>query len=66
MMGWDVRRIQMSDLIQRLQKVLDEETSSGRECGCQLTIYRNGKLICDLASGYTDERNTDRVTPGVH
>ena len=23
-------------------------------------------LDCDLASGYTDERNTDRVTPGVH
>ena len=52
----------MSDLVQCLQKVLDEETSSGRECGCQLTVYRNGKLICDLASGYTDERNTDRVT----
>ena len=56
----------MSDLIQRLQKVLDEETSSGRECDCQLTVYRNGELICDLASGYTDERNTDRVTPGTH
>ena len=57
------KRKYMCDLVKCLQKVLDDETSSGRECGCQLTVYRNGELICDLASGYTDERNIARVTP---
>ena len=52
----------MSDPAKTLQQVLDDETASGRECGCQLTVYRNGELICDLASGYVDERNTARVT----
>lgn len=53
----------MTDLVHDLQKVLDDETSSGRECGCQLAVYRNGELLCDLASGYTDEKNMVSVTP---
>ena len=52
----------MADLVKRLQEVLDDETSSGRECGCQLTVYRYGDLLCDLSSGYTDERHTTPVT----
>ena len=44
-----------------LQKVLDEYTSSGKECGCQLAVYENGKLCCDLASGWTDETRRKKV-----
>ena len=39
--------------ILQLQKLLDEATESGLECGCQLAIYENGELVADLCSGYT-------------
>lgn len=51
----------MSDMIDKLQQVLDEETSSGEECGCQLSIYRNGQLLCDLVSGWTDQSRQNKV-----
>ena len=44
-----------------LQNVLDEYTSSGKECGCQLAVYHNGKLLYDLASGWTDESKSRKV-----
>ena len=44
-----------------LQNVLDEYTSSGKECGCQLAVYHNGKLLYDLASGWTDESREKAV-----
>lgn len=51
----------MSDMIEKLQNVLDEATASGEECGCQLTIYRHGELLCDLVSGWTDQTKTRKV-----
>ena len=44
-----------------LQNVLDEYTSSGKECGCQLAVYHNGTLLYDLASGWTDETKSRKV-----
>src|SRR5574344_360149 len=53
----------MSDLVQKLQNVLDRYTASGEECGCQLTVFRHGKLLCDLSSGWTDPTHSRKVTP---
>ena len=44
-----------------LQNVLDEYTSSGKECGCQLAVYHKGTLLYDLASGWTDETKSRKV-----
>ncbi len=51
----------MNDLSGKLQKVLDDAVASGEECGCQLTVYRHGKLLCDLHSGWLDETHTQKV-----
>lgn len=44
----------------KLQSILDEATSTGEECGCQLAIFSEGKQILSLVSGYT---GPDRTTP---
>lgn len=49
--------------ILQLQKLLDEATESGLECGCQLAIYENGKLVADLCSGYTAPDRRRKVEP---
>ena len=36
-----------------LQMIMDDETASSRECGCQLCIYDHGEKVIDLCSGYT-------------
>ena len=46
----------------QLQALLDEYTASGVECGCQLAVYHKGKLLYDLASGYTDESKIEKIT----
>ncbi len=46
----------------RLQAIMDDEVGRGEECGCQLAIYRHGKLVLSLASGFTDESRTGKVT----
>lgn len=38
-------------LNQHLQKILGEATESGEECACQLTVFKNGELIVNIASG---------------
>ena len=49
------------DLSRELQNVLDRAVASGEECGCQLTVYRHGKLLYDLHAGWTDESRTQKV-----
>ena len=52
-------------LIEKLQQALDFHIANNSECGCQLVIYRDGELVCDLISGYLDssrERKVDRNT----
>ena len=49
--------------IHQLQKLLDEATESGLECGCQLAIYENGELVADLCSGYTTPDRRRKVEP---
>lgn len=49
--------------IHQLQKLLDEATESGLECGCQLAIYENGELVADLCSGYTTPDRRQKVEP---
>lgn len=51
----------MNDLYWKLQKILDDAVASGEECGCQLTVYRHGQLLCDLHSGWTDDTHTQKV-----
>ncbi len=51
------------DLVQYLQNILDQAVESGEECGCQLTVYQNGKLVCDLAAGFTDPGKQQKVSP---
>ena len=50
------------DLVKELQCVLDRAVESGEECGCQLTVYRHGELVCNLASGYTAPDKKQKVT----
>ena len=37
----------------QLQLLLDNECSSGGECGCQLAIFCNGEAVTDIAAGVT-------------
>ncbi len=46
---------------QELQKILDNAVASGEECGCQLTVYRHGKLLYNLCAGYTDATQSQKV-----
>ena len=50
-------------LCRRLQAAMDAACASGEECGCQLTVYRHGKLVCDLCAGWTTPEKTREVTP---
>ena len=45
-----------------LQCILDESVRNGEECGCQLAIYDNGKLVVDLAAGYYTPEHDRIVT----
>jgi CubicO group peptidase (beta-lactamase class C family) len=46
-----------------LQQILDEYTSKNIECGCQLAVYHQGKVLYNLVSGYTNINKTKKVTP---
>ncbi|MBR2723591.1 MAG: beta-lactamase family protein [Lentisphaeria bacterium] len=48
-------------MIKKLQQLMDLHVDAGDECGCQLVIYRNGELICDLVSGHLDGRRDRKV-----
>ena len=50
-------------MIEKLQKVLDEHVKNNLECGCQLTVYKNGELLCNLCSGFLDRTKKVKVTP---
>lgn len=52
---WDALRPQ-------LQELLDESVKTGEECGCQLAIYDQDKLVIDLASGYYTPAQARKVT----
>ena len=52
-----------TEMIRRLQDVMDDFTRSGEECGCQLTVYRHGELVCELCSGWTAPDRARPVTP---
>ena len=45
-----------------LQNILDNATASGEECGCQLVIFKDGKPLVNLASGYTGPERIKKVT----
>ena len=45
-----------------LQRIMDEATGSGEECGCQLAIFQNGKPVLSLVSGYTSAKRDKKVT----
>ena len=47
---------------EKLQRILDEATGSGEECGCQLAIFLNGKPVVSLFSGYTSAARNEKVT----
>ena len=51
-------------MIKKLQQLMDLHVDAGDECGCQLVIYRNGELICDLVSGHLDGRR-DRIIHSI-
>jgi len=46
----------------KLQQIMDDATASGEECGCQLAIFRNGKPLLSLVSGYTSAKRDEKVT----
>lgn len=41
---------------EQLQSILDDAVSRGREHACQLAVYRDGELYCDLAAGAAETR----------
>ncbi|MCQ2378722.1 MAG: beta-lactamase family protein [Victivallaceae bacterium] len=47
--------------IEKLQAALDRAVASGEECGCQLAVFRDGKMLCNLVSGYADAAHTRKV-----
>ncbi len=46
----------------KLQRIIDEATASGEECGCQLAIFHRGKPVLSLVSGWTSAARTEKVT----
>lgn len=50
-------------LVAVLQSILDQAVADGEECGCQLTVFRHGRLLAQLCAGYTDAIRTKLVTP---
>lgn len=50
----------MNTTPEKLQRILDDAVASGEEHACQLAIYVDGKLFCDLAAGAAD---TDSFFP---
>lgn len=51
-----------AEIIRQLQSVMDAYSRGGEECGCQLSVYRHGELICNLCSGWTTADKTQPVT----
>ena len=49
-------------MIEKLQKALDEHVRNNSECGCQLAVYKNGVLLCNLSSGFLDRTKKVKVT----
>ena len=47
--------------IEALQKAMDLHVEKTLECGCQLVIYRDGELVCDLVSGTLDRTGNKKV-----
>ncbi|GAT33452.1 CubicO group peptidase, beta-lactamase class C family [Terrimicrobium sacchariphilum] len=45
-----------------LQALLDSYTSTGRERGLQLAVYKDGKLVVDLSSGIANVETGEKVT----
>ena len=41
---------------EKLQSILDDAVARGEEHSCQLAVYRDGELFCDLAAGEADTR----------
>ena len=52
-----------AELRRRLQTAMDDACARGEECGCQLTVYRHGELVCELCAGRTAPDRTREVTP---
>ena len=49
-------------MIEKVQKALDEHVRNNSECGCQLAVYKNGVLLCNLSSGFLDRTKKVKVT----
>ena len=52
---------EQTDLAPVLQGILDDAVASGEECGCQLTIFRHGRLVAQLCAGFVDAARTKPV-----
>ena len=44
--------------VEKLQNLLNEAVASGEESGCQLAIYKSGKLVVDICAGENIQSNT--------
>ena len=44
--------------VEKLQQLLNEAVASGEESGCQLAIYKSGKLVVDICAGENIKSNT--------
>src|SRR5689334_20313620 len=49
----------------RLRAAVAELTGSGREVGLQITVYRYGELVADLAAGVADPDTGTPAGPGT-
>ena len=54
---------EQSALVPILQGILDDAVCSGEECGCQLTVFRHGRLLAQLCAGFADAARTRPVAP---
>ena len=48
-------------MITELKEAMEAHIQNNLECGCQLVIYKNGELICDLAAGHLDASRKRKV-----
>ena len=51
-----------SSLALQLQEIIDDEIRRGNECGCQLCIRHHGRTVIDIAAGYTNASQTEKIT----
>jgi len=55
----------MSDIQERVEEIVDRALEAGTENGVQVSVYRNGEILADVAAGVADHRTGRPMTNGT-